>query len=76
MADLYHAAEDEEPEEITLGRAIYHAALADRRGFRPDQIGIPEDDPVWCEIFSAMGIAAIDRINGWGASDNLKGETA
>lgn len=41
-----------------LGQRIYHEALADRRGFRPDQIGIPVDDTVWAEIFAAIGRSA------------------
>lgn len=40
------------------GRRIYHAALEDRRGFRPDQLGIDEEDEVWAEIFVALGVVA------------------
>ena len=42
-----------------LGQRIYLEALDDRRGFRPDQIGIPYDDDVWAEIFEAIGKAAL-----------------
>ena len=40
-----------------LGRYIYETALHDRRGFRPDQIGI-DDIEIWAEIFNAIGEAA------------------
>ena len=43
-----------------IGARIYDNALADRRGFRSDQIGIPDDDPVWAEIFDHIGKAAIE----------------
>lgn len=43
---------------VRRGRRIYHDALGDRRGFRPDQIDIPYDDEIWLEIFEAIGIAA------------------
>ena len=46
-----------------IGAAIYKHALADRKGFRPDQIGIPENDPVWSEIFTSLSIVAIDAID-------------
>lgn len=43
-----------------LGQAIYHSVLGDRRGFRPDQIGIPyDDDEIWCEIFDDIGRVAL-----------------
>lgn len=45
-------------ERVCLGRRIYRSALEGRRGFRPDQIGIPEDDGLWEEIFDAIGEAA------------------
>lgn len=45
-------------DEQRRGRRIYHSALDDRLGFRADQIGIPEDDNVWLEIFGALGDAA------------------
>lgn len=44
--------------EAMAGQAIYINALSDRRGFRPDQIGIDTDDPIWSEIFTAIGEAA------------------
>ena len=44
-----------------LGQRIYHAALAGRRGFRPDQLGIPEEDAVWVDIFRAIGLEAKDE---------------
>lgn len=59
MSDTYSEPDPDEPEEIGLGRRIYHEALGDRRGFRPDQIGIPYEDPVWVEIFDAIARAAI-----------------
>ena len=40
-----------------LGRKIYNEALYDRRGFRPDQMGI-EDEDTWDEIYEAIGQAA------------------
>ena len=40
-----------------LGRKIYNEALYDRRGFRPDQMGI-EDKDTWDEIYEAIGQAA------------------
>lgn len=40
-----------------LGRQIYMQALADRRGFRDDQLGI-EDPRIWAKIFEAIGRAA------------------
>lgn len=43
-----------------LGQTIYHLALGDRRGFRPGQIGIDEDDPVWLEIFDDIGKRALE----------------
>ncbi len=42
-----------------IGRQIYMKALADRRGFRDDQLGI-EDPSIWAEIFEAIGRAARD----------------
>jgi hypothetical protein len=41
-----------------VGQRIYHEALSARRGFRPDQIGIPEEDDVWIEIFENIGRVA------------------
>lgn len=51
-----------EPETRTgkIGKAIYDEALAGRRGFRWDQLGI-EDDEIWAEIFEAIGHAALDH---------------
>lgn len=49
-------------EDEKIGAAIYKHALADRRGFRPDQIGIPEDDAVWSEIFTSLAVVAKDAI--------------
>lgn len=46
-----------------IGQAIYHEALGDRRGFRPDQIGIPEDDDVWGEIFESLAHEAIEAMS-------------
>ena len=40
-----------------LGRKIYNEALYDRRGFRPDQMGI-EDEDTWDEIYESIGQAA------------------
>jgi hypothetical protein len=37
-----------------LGRKIYMKALAGRRGFRDDQLGI-EDAEIWAEIFESIG---------------------
>lgn len=45
-----------------IGAAIYKHALAGRRGFRSDQIGIPENDPIWLEIFASIGAVARDAI--------------
>lgn len=59
MANFYKDAEEKEPLEIAIGREIYQAALDDRRGFRDDQIGIPNDDDIWLEIFGAIGRAAL-----------------
>jgi hypothetical protein len=43
-----------------IGKAIYTEALSDRRGFRSDQIGIPDDDhEVWNEIYDSLGRAAL-----------------
>lgn len=39
---------------VRLGRKIYMAALAHRRGFRYDQLGI-EDTEIWEEILGEMG---------------------
>jgi hypothetical protein len=44
--------------EGRVGFAVYHIALHGRRGFRPDQIGIPVDDDVWVEIFEDIGRVA------------------
>lgn len=41
-----------------LGQRIYKAALVGRRGFRPDQLGIEEEDEIWLEIFRAMGASS------------------
>lgn len=54
------AAADPDSETAKLGRHIYHEALAERRGFRPDQIGIPPEDEVWLEIFNEIGKAALE----------------
>ena len=44
-------------EDRELGRSIYMEALADRRGFREDQLGI-FDEEIWAEIFEHIGRAA------------------
>jgi len=46
------------------GRHIYTEALAQRRGFSPDQIGIPTYDPVWLEIFDDLALAATPTPSG------------
>lgn len=46
-----------------IGKQIYENALCDRRGFRPDQIGIPDDDDIWQEIFAAIGERALRAVN-------------
>jgi hypothetical protein len=53
---------DREKQHASIGARIYDAALSDRRGFRPDQIGIPGTDPVWTEIFIDLGKYAIDAV--------------
>jgi hypothetical protein len=53
---------DREKQHASIGARIYDAALYDRRGFRPDQIGIPGTDPVWTEIFIDLGKYAIDAV--------------
>lgn len=62
MSDRLVYYDDTGTDETCLGRTIYRKALHGRRGFRPDQIGIPEDDDVWCEIFEAIGQAAIESM--------------
>lgn len=52
-----------------VGQAIYKDALEDRRGFRPDQIGISRDDTVWGEIFESIGLAALEAMSGAGMTD-------
>lgn len=47
--------------EGKIGKAIYLAALHDRRGFRYDQLGI-DDDEIWTEIFEAIGEEAIKAV--------------
>lgn len=43
--------------DVKLGRQIYMEALAHRRGFRDDQLGI--DDPsIWAEIFIELAQVA------------------
>lgn len=49
-------------QEAKLGQEIYQTALSDRRGFRPDQIGIPTHDDVWLDIFEAIGKAAMMKV--------------
>ena len=56
MANYFDDVPDDDAAK--LGQHIYRTALADRRGFRPDQIGIPEEDDVWLEIFHSIGQAA------------------
>lgn len=46
-------------DEGKMGQAIYHEVLSDRRGFRPDQIGIDEGDEIWAEIFDDIGHAVM-----------------
>lgn len=50
--DLPEGSPDQE-----LGRTIYMKALAKRRGFRDDQLGI-EDEDIWREIFEDIGSTA------------------
>jgi hypothetical protein len=46
-----------------IGKAIYTEALSDRRGFRSDQIGIPDDDhEVWSEIYDDLARAALTAV--------------
>jgi len=45
----------------TVGRKIYEAALADRRGFRDDQLGI-EDPDIWAGIFRSIGHHAMLQV--------------
>lgn len=52
----YHDLRKGSPDQ-ELGKAIYLGALAHRRGFRDDQIGI-EDNAIWREIFEEMGAVA------------------
>lgn len=52
-----------ESEAQRIGQKIYHGALEDRRGFRPDQIGIPEGDEVWGEIFETIALEALEAIS-------------
>ena len=40
-----------------LGARIYEESLGDRRGFRSDQTGVP--DELWPEIFEGIGRAAM-----------------
>lgn len=47
--------------EGKIGRAIYLAALHDRRGFRYDQLGI-HDDKLWLEIFEDIGREAMRAV--------------
>lgn len=49
-------------EATKLGRKIYDEALAGRRGFRTDQIGIDPEDDVWLEIFENIGDVALKVI--------------
>ena len=44
-----------------IGRKIYMDALAHRRGFRDDQLGI-EDPELWAEIFENIGSVAISEL--------------
>lgn len=64
MSDRLVYYDDCGSDEACLGRKIYHAALDDRRGFRPDQIGIPASDDVWLEIFEGIGKAALSELKG------------
>lgn len=50
--------DDQATPAAKAGQAIYINALSDRKGFRPDQLGIYSDDTVWGEIFEAIGNAA------------------
>lgn len=52
--------DDLDSPSANVGREIYRNALEDRRGFRPDQLGIPTDDPVWLEIFEALSKASAE----------------
>lgn len=50
-------------EDCELGKKIYMEALAGRRGFRDDQLGI-EDEDIWAEIFEAIGKVARESLKG------------
>lgn len=52
----------DEPETVAqrMGQMIYKRALSDRRGYRPDQVGIDESDSVCGEIFQDIGQSALD----------------
>lgn len=56
----YYDVEPDTP-EMTVGQKIYMDALADRRGFREDQLGI-FDTEIWEEIFTAIGATAIAAV--------------
>lgn len=56
----YHDVEPETPEG-RIGMRIYMDALADRRGFREDQLGIFEAE-IWEEIFEAIGREALAAV--------------
>jgi hypothetical protein len=57
----YHDVEPSSRAE-RVGKTIYMATLAGRRGFRDDQLGI-SDPEIWAEIFAAIGKTAIDAVN-------------
>ena len=48
--------------EARIGQAVYQGALDDRRGFRPDHVGLDTDEDLWDEIFFEMGAAALKAI--------------
>jgi hypothetical protein len=58
----YYLGSHHKDDHSRIGQKIYHEALADRRGFRPDQIGISESDDVWMDIFKAIGEAASNEM--------------
>jgi hypothetical protein len=62
MSEADHYRNTPSSADGQLGHFIYHAALAYRRGFRTDQIGIPDNDEVWVDIFEDIGFAAREGV--------------
>ena len=56
----YYDIEPDTP-EMKIGKKIYMDALAGRRGFREDQLGI-FDTEIWEEIFADIGATAIAAV--------------